>query len=93
VAGTDKDELPHHVTTALESIMTCHSGTFLGSRIDPIVNAISNRQPPMSGALLGLPRVPKALMLQYTVVRKLNTVATRRLSRTYGFAPMTSSIV
>ena len=35
------------------------------------------------------PKTPKALLLQHTKVEKLNMVATRRLSQTFGFAPMT----
>ena len=66
--------------------MTCHNGTLLGSRIDPIVNAMSNRQPPRSSAVLGLPRAPKALLLQHIGERKLNMVVPKRLSRTSGFA-------
>jgi hypothetical protein len=73
--------------------MTCHNGTLLGSRTDPVVNAMPSRQPPTSSALLRLPRAPKALLLQHTGVGELNMVATRRLSGTSGFAPMISSIV
>jgi hypothetical protein len=73
--------------------VTCHNGTLLGSRTDPIVNAMPNKQPQRSSALLGLPRAPKALLLQHTEVGILNMVATRRLSRTSGFAPMTLSVV
>ena len=43
--------------------MICHNGTLLGSRIDPVINASSNRSPPMISALLELPRFPKALLL------------------------------
>jgi hypothetical protein len=73
--------------------VTCHNRTLLGSHIDPVVNAMPNRQPQMSSALLGLPRAPKAFLLQYTGVGKLNMVATRRLSRTFDFSPMTLSAV
>jgi hypothetical protein len=73
--------------------MTCHNGTLLGSRTDLVVNAMPNRQPPTSSALLGLPRAPKALLLQQTGVGESNMVATRRLSQTSGFVPMTSSVV
>jgi hypothetical protein len=68
--------------------MTCHNGILLGSCTDSVVNAMSNRQPPRSSALLGLPRAPRALLLQHIGVRKLNMVATRRLSQTSGFALM-----
>jgi hypothetical protein len=88
VAGVDKVELPH-VTTVLES----DYGTLLGSRIDPVVNAMPNRQPQRSSVMLGLPRAPKALLLQYTEVGKLNMVATRRLLQTFGSVPMTLSTV
>jgi hypothetical protein len=72
--------------------VTCHNGTLLGSCTNPVINAIANRQPPMSSAVLGLPRAPKALLLQHTEEGKLNMV-TRRLSQTSGFALMTLSIV
>jgi hypothetical protein len=74
-------------------IVSCHNGTLLGSCLDPIVNAMSNCQPPMSNALLGLPRAPKAFQLQHTMIGKINMVANRRLSPTSDFAPMTSSVV
>jgi hypothetical protein len=73
--------------------MACHNGTLLGSYIDPIINAMPNRQPQRSSELLGLPRAPKALLLQLTRVGKLNMVATRRLLRTSGFSPITLSAV
>jgi hypothetical protein len=60
----------------------------LGSRTDPVINAMPKRQPPRSSALLELPRIPKALLLQHTGVGKLNMVATRRLSWTSSFALM-----
>jgi hypothetical protein len=66
--------------------VTCYNGTLLGSCIDPVVNAMLNTQPPRSSALLGLPRAPKALLLQHIGIRKLNMVATKRLSQTSGFA-------
>jgi hypothetical protein len=69
--------------------VTCHNSTLLGSRTDPVVNAMPNKQPPRSSALLGLPRAPKALLLRHTRVGKLNMVATRRLLQTSGYAPMT----
>jgi hypothetical protein len=65
VACVDKDELPH-VTTALR-----------GSPTDLVVNAMPNKEAPMSSALLGLPRAPKALLLQHTVEGKLNMVGPR----------------
>jgi hypothetical protein len=71
--------------------MTCHNGTLFGSCIDPVVNAMPNRQAPRSSALLRLPKAPKALLLQHTSVEKFNMVATKRLSWTSGFALMTSS--
>jgi hypothetical protein len=71
----------------------CHNGTLLGSCTNPVVIAMPNRQPLMSSALLGLPRVPKELLFQHTRVGKLNMVATKRLSWTSGFASMTLSIV
>jgi hypothetical protein len=43
-----------------------------------------NKHPKMSGALLGLPEAPKALLLQHTMVGKLNFVAPKRLSQTFG---------
>jgi hypothetical protein len=52
-----------------------------------------NKQPPMSGTLLGLPRAPKAVLLQHTVVGDCNMVAIRKLSRTSNFVPMTSNVV
>ena len=73
--------------------MTCHNGILLGSCTNSIVNAMSNRQPPRSSALLGLPRAPKALLLQHIMVGKLNMVVTKRLSQTFGFALMILSIV
>jgi hypothetical protein len=74
--------------------VTCHNGTLLGSCTNPVVNAMPSRQPPTSSALLGLPKAPKALLLQHIGVGELNMVATRRLStQTSGFAPMTSSAV
>jgi hypothetical protein len=74
VAGADKDELPH-VTTTLES--NCHSGTLQGSPTDLVVNAMPNKEAPMTSALLGLPRVPKALLLQHTGEGKLNMMGPR----------------
>jgi hypothetical protein len=73
--------------------MTCHNGTLLGSCTDPVVNAMPNKQPPMSSARLGFQRAPKALLLQHIGVGKINMVATRRLLPTSGFALMTSSVV
>jgi hypothetical protein len=63
-------------------IVTCHNGTLLGSPTDLVVNAMPNKEPPMSSALLGLPRAPKALLLQHTEEGKLNMVVPRRLSQT-----------
>jgi hypothetical protein len=63
-------------------IVTCHNGTLLGSPTDLVVNAMPNKKPPMSSALLGLPRAPKALLLQHTEEGKLNMVVPRRLSQT-----------
>jgi hypothetical protein len=47
-------------------IVICHSGTLRGSPIDLVVNAMPNKEAPMSSALLGLPRALKALLLQHT---------------------------
>jgi hypothetical protein len=71
----------------------CYNGTLLGFFIDPIINAMPNKHPQISGALLGLPKAPKALLLQHIVVGKLNMVATKRLPQTFSFVPMTSSVV
>jgi hypothetical protein len=63
VVGADKDELPH-VTTALESdcdMSQCHIARISHKIV--VVNAMPNKEPPMSSALLGLPRAPKALLL------------------------------
>jgi hypothetical protein len=92
VVDADKDELPH-VTTVLEFDCDMSQWQLLRSCTDPVVNAMPNKQPPWSSALLGLPRVPKALLLQHIGIEKFNMVATRRLSQTSGFAPMTSSVV
>jgi hypothetical protein len=73
--------------------VTCHNGTLLGSRTDPVVNAMPNRQPPRLSALLGLPRAPKALLLQHIGIGKFNMVTTRKLSRIFGSALMTLSVV
>jgi hypothetical protein len=73
--------------------VTCHSGTLLGFCTDPIVNAMPNRQPPMSSALFGLPRALKALLLQHAMVEKLNMVAVGRSLWISGSIPITSSIV
>jgi hypothetical protein len=75
-AGAEKDDLPH-VTRHWSLIVTCHSCTLLGSPTDPVVNAMSNKEPPMSNALLGLLRAPKAPLLQHTGVGKLNMVVPR----------------
>jgi hypothetical protein len=82
------DEISH-VTTALES--DCDMSQCYIVRIShrSIVDAILNKHPQMSSATLGLPRAPKALLLQYIVVGKLNMEATRKLSQTSGFVPMT----
>jgi hypothetical protein len=69
---------PSHPYTT--SLSPCPS--FMTTLIGPIVNAMPNRQPPMSSALLGLPRVPKALLFQRIGVGKLNMVAIRKLLRT-----------
>jgi hypothetical protein len=61
MAIADKNELPH-VTTALESIAICHNGTLLGSLIDPVVNAMSNRQPPRSSALARIAKGSKGTL-------------------------------
>jgi hypothetical protein len=73
--------------------VTCRNGILLGSQTDAVVNAMPNRQPQRSSILLGLPRAPKALLLQHTGVGKLNMVATRRFLRTFGSALMTLSAV
>jgi hypothetical protein len=36
-------------------IVTCHNGTLRGSPTDLIINAMPNKEPPTSSALLGLP--------------------------------------
>jgi hypothetical protein len=59
--------------------VTCHNGTLLGSYIDPVVSAMPNKEPSKSIAPLGLPKAPKALLLQHIEVGKLNMVATKRL--------------
>ena len=46
---------------------------------------MTNKHLQMSGALFGLPKAPKALLLQYTMVGKLNMVAIRRLLWTSSF--------
>jgi hypothetical protein len=53
-------------------IVTCPTNTLLGFCKDPIVYAITNKQLQMLGALLGLPKAPKALLLQRTKVKKKN---------------------
>jgi hypothetical protein len=73
--------------------VTCHNCPLLGSHTDPVVNAMPNKQPQRSSALLGLLMAPKAFLLQYTGVGKLNMVATKRLPQTSSFAPMTLSVV
>jgi hypothetical protein len=57
--------------------VTCHGGILRGSPTDLVVNAMPNKEAPMSSALLGLPRAPKALLLQYTGEEKLNMVGPR----------------
>ena len=52
-----------------------------------------NKEPPISSALLGLPKVPKAPLLQHVGERKLNMVVTRKLSWTFGSILMISSVV
>jgi hypothetical protein len=47
-------------------IVTCYSGTLQGSPANLVVNATPNKEPPMSSALLGLPKAPKALLFQHT---------------------------
>jgi hypothetical protein len=76
VAGADKDELPH-VMTALESNCDMSQWQLQGSPTDLVVNAMPNKEPPMSSALLGLPRIPKALLLQHTGEGKPNMVGPR----------------
>jgi hypothetical protein len=71
--------------------VTCHNGIALESGIDPIVNAMPNKKPHSFGALLKLPWAPKALLFQHIVVGRNNMVEARRLSQTFGFAPMTLS--
>jgi hypothetical protein len=83
VVGDDKDKLPH-VPTTLE---------LLGFCIVQIINAMSNKQPLISGALLGLPQALKTLLLQHTMIGKTNMVATGRLSQTFGFALITLSTI
>jgi hypothetical protein len=76
VAGADKDELPH-VTTALESDCDMSQWHIARSPTDLVVNAMPNKEAPMSSTLLGLPRAPKALLLQHTGEGKLNMVGPR----------------
>lgn len=71
--------------------MTCHNGIALGSSIDPIVNALPNKNPHSFVVLLKLPWTPKALLFQHIVVRRNNMVEARRLSQTFDFASMTLS--
>jgi hypothetical protein len=73
--------------------MICHNGTLLGFCIVQIINAMSNKQPLISGALLGLPQALKTLLLQHTMIGKTNMVATGRLSQTFGFALITLSTI
>jgi hypothetical protein len=89
-AGAEKDDLLH-VMMALES--DCDMSQWHITRIShrSNCNAMPNRQPPRSSALLGLPRAPKALLFQHTGVGKLSMVGPRRLSWTSGFALMTLS--
>jgi hypothetical protein len=74
VAGADKDELSRQHWSP---IVTCHNGTLRGSPKDLVVNAMPSKQPPTSSALLGLPRAPKALLLQHTGEGILNMVEPR----------------
>jgi hypothetical protein len=46
-----------------------------------------NRQPPRSSALLGLPKAPKALVLQHIGVGKLNMVANKEIVTDFWFCP------
>ena len=73
--------------------MTCYNGTLLGFCTDPIANAVPNKHVQTSSKLLRLPKAPKALLLQHTMVGKLIMVATRRLLLPSNFAPMTLNIV
>jgi hypothetical protein len=74
-------------------IVICYSGILLGFCTNPIVNAMPNKQPPMSSALHTLPRGSKTLLLQQTMIGRNNMVEIERLSRTFSFALMTSSVV
>jgi hypothetical protein len=76
VAGADKDELPH-VTTALESDYDMLQWHIARISHKSSCNAMPNKEAPMSSALLGLPRAPKALLLQHTGEGKLNMVGPR----------------
>jgi hypothetical protein len=58
-------------------IVTCHRGTLRKSPTDLVINAMPNKEAPMSSALLRLPRAPKALLLQHIGERKLNMVGPR----------------
>jgi hypothetical protein len=58
-------------------IVTCHNGTLRGSPTGLVVNAMPNKEAPMSSALLGLPRAPKALLLEHTGEGKFNMVDLR----------------
>jgi hypothetical protein len=58
-------------------IVTWHNGTLRGSPTDLVVNAMPSKQPPTSSALFGLPRAPKALLLQYIGKGILNMVEPR----------------
>jgi hypothetical protein len=58
-------------------IVACHSGILRGSPTDLVVNAMPNKEAPMSSALFKLPRAPKALLLQHTGKGKLNMVGPR----------------
>jgi hypothetical protein len=58
-------------------IVTCHSGTLRESPTNLVVNAMPNKEAPMSSVLLKLPRAPKALLLQHTGEGKLNMVDLR----------------
>jgi hypothetical protein len=92
VADIDKDELPH-VTTTLESDYDMSQWHI--ARISHRSNCECHVQQAATKVkcIARIARAPKALLLLHTRIGKFNMVATKRLSQTSGFAPITLSVV
>lgn len=80
VVNGDHVDLAPHITLALKFNLIFYNSLLLEFCTNTFINAKPNKQLKMSSTQLELPRILKALLLQYAMVGKNNMVETWKLS-------------